>query len=474
MGMYAGIVMIFIVVLAVGYYGAKKNTSSKDFLVAGGTAGSVTVAGAILSTVVGGSMTVGSAEMGYSEGMFGIWQSVGSSIAMVLLAVLLCKFFHRVRDKKQITTIPGTLTFFYGEKIGPILGIFGAIGIFLSVLAQIKSFSVLMQSAFGIAVLTSFILTGVFFVIYVFFGGMLGSSLGGIIKMILLYIMLVASLVIVLKNSGGWSGLMDQCATVYEGTGFRSPFSRGVGSSLGYGLSFTFGFMCTQTYVQAVLSAKDPIAARNGCIIGAIFCAPIGIISAIIGMYMHAYHGATVDSSASLPTFMTMAFPVTITGICMGALLLNTLTSGAGLVLGVSSNIFEDVICAFRKKEFSENAHMNGLRLTVVAVAVVGVILAATKGGTYIMTFVAMSATVRAHCAFVPMFAAAYYKGRISREAGLCSAVCGSVAGIVWQLAGQPGGFGTLWFGLIVGLVTFIIANAIYAKNYERNPLLND
>ena len=473
MGIYLGIILIFLVVLGVGIYGSKKTKSADDFLVAGGTGTSITVAGAILSTVVGGSMTVGSAEMGYTEGMFGVWQALGSSISMVLLAFLLCKFFHKVRDKKSITTIPGTLTFFYGKKIAPILGIFGAIGIFLSVLAQIKSFVVLMQTTFPMAEIVAFVLTGILFVVYIIFGGMLSSSLGGIIKMILLYIMFVVSVVVIFSKTGGFSGLIAACAEVYENANFASPVSRGVGPSLGYGLSFTFGFLCTQTYIQAVLSAKNPTAARNGCLIGAVFCLPIGVISAWIGMYMRAYH-PEVGASAALPTFMTTYFPLSITGIFMGALLLNTLTSGAGLVLGVSSNLFEDVFCAFYKKKLTPKQHIVGLRVVVALVAVVGVVLAATKGGTLIMGFVSMSATVRAHCAFIPMFAAAYYKGRISKEAGMVSAVCGATSGIIWQLMGQPFGFSTLWLGLLVGLVTYVIANAIYGKNYDPNPILAD
>lgn len=465
MGMWAGILLIVIVVLAIGVYSAKKTKSAGDFLTNGGSAGAVTMAAAILSTVVGGSMTVGSAEMGFKEGMFGAWQSVGSSIAMILLSIILCNFFMKARENYNITTIPGTLTHAYGKKIGILLGITGFIGVFLSVLAQIKSFMVLLQNITAMTTIFACVATGILFITYAAIGGMKSASAGGAVKVIGLYILLVACMVYILTHDGGWVGMVTAAAAQFENSNFMSVLSRGVGSSLGYGLSFSFGFICTQVYIQCLLSCKNPTAARNGCIIGCIGCLPLGVVCAIVGIYMRGNY-PEIEAANALPMFISNSFPATVTGLFMGIMLLNTLTSGGGLALSCATNIYQDVIRPFLKNR-TDKQHVTGLRLSLAAVVILGCVLTMTNAGAAIMTFVNLSAQLRACTLLVPTLFLVYYRGRKAWEAGWAAVIVGGAGDVVWYLMGNPFGFNSLYFGLLASLAAYLAANAIFAKKYQ-------
>ena len=465
-----GIALIFAVTLLCGYIGKKSVKDAKDFLVGGGKNNLVMVAAALLSTVVGGSMTVGSAEMGYAEGMFGVWQSLGSSIAMIIMAIVLCPMFIKMRDKTGITTIPSTLTYAYGPKMAPILGFFGFIGVFLSVLAQVKSFTVLLQNTVAMSLLVAIIITAVLFIVFIVFGGIMSTTIGGLIKTILMYIMFVAIMFVILKESDGWSNFLANAAPAYENPNWASPISRGLGSSLGYGMSFTFGMMCTQVYVQGILSAKDPIAARNGCILAAILCAPMGFVCANVGIYMHSVH-PEVAATTALPVFLATYFPSIVTGLFMGTMLLNTLASGAGLVLSCSTNLYEDFICGVIKKERTGAQKIAGNRICVALTVLLACGLILANVGDLIMTFVNLSAQIRACTTLIPMIVAGYYCGRKAHESGIAAAIAGGLGCIVWNQLHNPLGLPSLYFGLLLAGACFIVCQLLFAKKYEPTDL---
>lgn len=428
------------------------------------------VGAAILSGIVGGSMTVGSAEMGYAEGMFGIWQSLGTSIAMIIMAFVTCPIFMRLRARHSITTIPGSLIYAYGPKLAPVMGFFGFVAVYFTVIAQYKAFCVLLQNTIDMSMVVAAVLALILFVLFVIFGGMKSATLGGFIKMILLYIMFISIMVVILSRFGGWNAFLDSADAIFTNPNWRSPLSRGVGSSLGYGLSFSFGMICTQVYVQAMLSAKDPIAARNGCIVAAVLCLPVGWVCSNAGIYMHLVH-PEVAATDALPVFVKTYFSPVIAGLFMGAMLLNTLVSASGLIMSCASSFFTDFWCNVVKKERDSKQMIRGNRVLVFAVAASVFILIIANVTDLIMTFVNVSSQIRASTVLVPLLVAGYYPGRKATEAAIMSVICGGVGVLAWFFAGNPFGFSSLYFGLLVALISFLIGQAIFAKKYEAIDL---
>ena len=70
--------------------------------------------GAILGTLVGGSSTVGTAQLAYNFGMSAWWFTLGGGIACLLLAIF---FVKPIRHSKS-TTLVGIIADEYGEKAG--------------------------------------------------------------------------------------------------------------------------------------------------------------------------------------------------------------------------------------------------------------------------------------------------------------------------------------------------------------------
>jgi SSS family solute:Na+ symporter len=100
---------------------------------------------------------------------------------------------------------------------------------------------------------------------------------------------------------------------------------------------------------------------------------PIGILGIIIGLYLRAYYpDLGANSAQALPIFFRLAFPAGIAALFSAGLLLVVLGTGAGLVLGVTTNLYMDGISKMPRM----SAGMDPLRL--IRTCTLGVVAASS------------------------------------------------------------------------------------------------
>ena len=80
---------------------------------------------------------------------------------------------------------------------------------------------------------------------------------------------------------------------------FTSLIARGASKDIGSGLSLVLGVLSTQTYAQAIWSAKSHRAAKKGALLSACLIPPIGIACILIGLYMRG-HCITAEEVSAL------------------------------------------------------------------------------------------------------------------------------------------------------------------------------
>ena len=228
--------------------------------------GAAVTAGLIMGTLVGGSSTVGTAQLAYNYGMSAWWFTLGGGISCLVLA--LC-FVRPLRHNGGHTLI-GIVEHEFGPTAGLSASILNTIGTFINVISQMISASAVLAVLFPkLGLMWELIITTVFMILYVVIGGRKGAGMVGILKLALLYIAMIGSGILVLKMTGGAGGFNDMVHGIDnpDGVNFFSLFARGAGTDLGAGLSLLLGVLTTQTYAQAVLSAKsDGAAYWLGCI----------------------------------------------------------------------------------------------------------------------------------------------------------------------------------------------------------------
>lgn len=477
-----GIVAVLIVIAAVGAWSGRKVSDASDFTTGGGKAGTLVVAGTIMGTLVSGQATVGTAQLAYTYGLAAWWFTLGSGIGCLILALA---YAARMRATNK-NTLVGVVVAEYGEKIDYAASVFSAIGIFISVIAQMISASALITTLFPMSDLAAAAISGVIMAIYVIFGGVWGAGIGGVVKLALLYVACIVGGAVVLMLGGGPSGIMDTITQVLAGTDlgavagvssaadipgrFLSLVARGPLKDLGSGLSLVLGVISTQSYASAIWSAKSNAAARKGSLISALLIPPIGIACILIGLFMRGVC-ITADEAAALaaigqavpegmfviqstsqvfPQFVVHFLPELFGGVVLGTLFVTVVGGGAGLSLGVATVVVEDLI-EHAISHFSDAARKLALtRVVIVAVLVLAGAAALMLPGSMINDFGFLSMGLRGAVIFVPLTFALFAKGRVSGSWALASVIVGPIAVIVGNVVGLP--FDPLFLGVAASL----------------------
>ena len=423
------------------------------------------VAGIIMGTLVGGSSTVGTAQLAYAFGMSAWWFTLGGGIGCLILALVYSK---PMRDE-QVPTVVGILRKEYGETVGLAASLLNTVGTFINIIAQLLAASaVVVLVAPTMGTQATIIIPAIVMVLYVIFGGTKGAGMVGIVKLVLLYVSMVICGVLALSLAGGPTSLIEMVQGYVAETGvdFFSPFARGVGKDLGAGLSLLVGVLTTQTYAQGVITGKSDRAARSGALISAVLIPIIGIFGIIVGLYMRSVTDpATFLAKTALTQFVLDYLPPAFGGVVLGALFIASVGTGAGLALGISTIVTNDIVKKFTHA-FDDAAKADVLsKALIVAILAGACLLSMGDVGDIIMNFSFLSMGLRGAVIFVPMTFALFAKGRVAWPWALASVIAGPLAVIAGNVAGVP--FDPLFIGIGVNFVIMCAGLAMGGRSED-------
>ena len=81
------LVLTLVLTMLPGIIASRRIKSADDYNVGGRSAGVGIVAGSIIGTIVGGAATVGTAQLGFKLGITAWWFTLGSGIALLIMAL---------------------------------------------------------------------------------------------------------------------------------------------------------------------------------------------------------------------------------------------------------------------------------------------------------------------------------------------------------------------------------------------------
>jgi SSS family solute:Na+ symporter len=451
-----GIAITLAVFIGLSVYAGTRVKSAADFTTGGGKSGSYIVAGTIMGTLVGGSSTVGTAQLAYTNGLSAWWFTLGGGIAALILAVGFVKQYRAAGSP----TLVGIVAKEYGPISGLLASVLSSVGIFINILAQLLSaVAVIVIIAPAVGTVPALLIAAFLMVVYVTLGGIKGAGMVGVLKLILLYFTVVFCAVAVLVLTKGPSAFLTSVNALQQNFGL---FSRGIGVDAGACASLIFGVLTTQTYGQAVMSGKTDRAARAGALISALMIPPVGIGGILVGLYMRTVNDPVVAKSTALALteFILKHVPPFLGGVMLATLLFAVVGTGAGLALGVSTIINNDIVKKLSKKAIAPKTELVLSRLWIVAVLAVAVVLAALLGKTAIQSFAYMSMGLRGAVMFMPLMLALLAKNRVRRGFIIASVAGGPLIVLlfgIWNVFTFDPLFIGLLFALLVCTVGLIV-----------------
>ncbi|MBQ3397559.1 MAG: sodium:solute symporter family protein [Synergistaceae bacterium] len=463
----AGIIFVILLVSTAGILAGRKVHGASDFLTGGGKASSWLTTGALVGTLLGSQCTLGTAQLAFNFGLSACWFTFGTGLGCLVLGLT---FSDRLRNSGCTTQFQiiareyGTLT----EKAG---GILCTTGTFVSVLAQVTACIGFIPALYpSVSPLMAASLTVIFMCLYIVMGGTWGAGMGGIVKVVLLYISCGACLILVLMKSGGVSGafinaenlLLTSPVGSLKEILTRGDFiaryvsftSRGVLKDLGSCVSLVLGILSTQTYMQYILSARGAREARKSLYCAAALVPPAGIAGIFIGLFMRANY-LTLDEvnaiiSAGLevpdmpvisstiqvfPSFVMNHVPPIFAGIMLGTLLITIISGSSGLLLGISAILTEDI---FSASSFVKHHKLFFSRLVIVITLIIAATVSCVLPIQAINDLGFLSMTLRASVVFMPLLCALYFKGKVRPSFVLASVILSPTLAILGSILGVP------------------------------------
>ena len=312
--------------------------SDTDFALAGRNATAADVAWIIIGTLVGGAATVGTVQMAYLYGPAAWHFTLGSGLACLVLAL----FFSRaLRDSESITVAQ-----FLGQRFGPRFRTYSSLvassGMLMQVVAQFLAATALIGAVFRFSPGASIALASLLTLGMIVFGGIAGAGLVGKLKCFLLYLIMLLCAGLAIADAGGWQALL--AAARSQGAPM-SLFAYGVRPALVDLGSMIIGVLSTQIYLQAVFAAQTVQAARRGALLSAALIPPLGLLGIVVGLYLRgSVPELSADTARALPFFINRSFPPALAALFLAGLLVVVLGTGAGLVLGVTTNLHNDLL----------------------------------------------------------------------------------------------------------------------------------
>jgi cation/acetate symporter len=458
------------VTLVVTYWASKRTRTATEFWAAGrgitGAQNGFAIAGDYMSA----ASFLGIAGLIFLFGFDGFLYSVGFLVAFLTVLFLLAE---RMRNSGKFT-LADTLAFRLRERparAAAALGTLSVVAFYL--IAQMVGAGVLIQALVGINFNLAVVITGVFMLCYVVFGGMLATTWVQIIKAVLLMSAALLLTVLVL-NRIGWNpiDMFDQAqAKSGEGRKFLEPglrFSNPI-DTLSLGLGLVLGTAGLPHILMRFFTVPDAKAARTSVVWAVVLIGAFYLMTTALGFGARAILGKAGEEAAGKGG--NLAAPVLAQelgggmGTTGGDLLLAIISAVAfatilavvaGLVISASGAVAHDVWSNIvRMGRESEHEEVLVARIAAFAIGALAIVIAILGGAALNVSFMVGLAFAVAASANFPALLLALTWRRFNTTGAVVGVVAGTLSSIglilisptVWPGPDSQGGAFS-WYSL--------------------------
>ncbi len=344
------------------------------FLLAGRDLPAPVVAALLAGLAIGGASTIGVAESAYKSGLGAGWYNAAWAAGAAVMGLFAAPHFRRW----EIATLPELFERHYGLS-GRVLGVLGQliIQVVITSLQYVAGGAILTALLPGVFTLTTgMAVTAIVFVGITLIGGFWAAGLTNIVNVIVIYVGILLGVILTTGRLGGLGHLAAALPTGHPGFGLGGI---GNGVVLGWFIVMITMAHSTQSVVQVGFAARDARAAGRGYLLGALLIAPIGFISAVLGLAAAVLYPGIVPAQA-LPRVVLDLHPLAA-GLVLSGLWAADVSTASALLLGSATLVCNDLVKRFWAPGLAPAREQPLCRWIVAALSVVTFGLALTVRG---------------------------------------------------------------------------------------------
>lgn len=478
------ILVYLIGMLIIGFHFARKNESSSDFYLGGRTLGPYVTAMSAEASDMSSYLLMGLPGLAYLSGLADVgWTIIGLAAGTYLNWLFTAKRLRRYTHVTGSFTLPQFFSKRFRDERSVLSAIAAVIIIIFFIPYTASGFAAcgkLFSSLFGINYMGAMIVSAIVIVGYTAAGGFLAASMTDFIQGIIMTIALLFVLIFATVSAGGIDavmqnakelpGYLNMTATYVEKTGEAAPYNLlQIITTVSWGLGY-FGMPHILLRFMAIDNEKNLKISRRVASIWVVVAMAIAVAIGITGRGLS--NAGLVDqlSGNSTETIIVRIadllshygiLPALMAGLVLSGILASTMSTADSQLLAASSSVSENILREALRLKISEKKSMLAARITVVAIAVLGVIIARNPDSSVfgIVSF----AWAGFGASFGPLVICALFWKRTTFPGAVSGMIAGGVMVFVWKYLIKPlgGVFGVyeLLPAFIVGIAAIVIVS---------------
>ena len=479
-----GIIIAIICYLAamvyIGYYFSKKGSgeNANEFYLGGRKLGPLVAAMSAEASDMSSWLLMGLPGVAYITGIADAgWTAIGLAVGTYLNWLIVAKRLRRYSIKCNAITIPEFFSKRYRDQKNILMCIASIVILIFFIpytASGFKAVGTLFNSLFNVDYHAAMIIGAIVIVGYTVLGGFLAVSTTDLVQSIVMTIALVIIVFFGVHSAGGWnnvaentrslSGYLSMTQMHNMASNTASPYGFiTILSTCAWGLGY-FGMPHILLRFMAMESENKIKTSRRIASVWVVISMFVAILIGIIG------YAASV--AGKLPSFTTTSEAETtviqfanllasnnlllalVAGVVLAGILACTMSTADSQLLAAASSVSQNLLQDFLKIKMDNKASMRAARLTILGIALIGIILAWNPNSS-VFTIVSF-AWAGFGAAFGPVMLFSLFWKRTNLSGALAGMVAGGVMVFVWKYLVRP--LGGAW-NIYELLPAFIVAS---------------
>lgn len=480
------IVLYLAGMLWIGAHYAKKNESASDFYLGGRKLGPLVTAMSAEASDMSSYLLMGLPGLAYLSGLADVgWTAIGLGLGTYFNWLFTARRLRRYTQITNSFTLPQFFSQRFRDKKSILAAISAVIIIIFFIPYTASGFSAcgkLFSSLFGINYMTAMIVSAIVIVGYTAAGGFLAASITDLVQSIIMTIAILFVLIYATVQAGGVGAVMENAKalpgylsfgkTYLAATGSAGSYSLlTVVSTLAWGLGY-FGMPHILLRFMAIEDEKKLKLSRRVGSIWVVIAMSLAIMIGVVGNALSAQGSVeALEGSATETIIIRIAtllsthgpLPALMAGLILAGILASTMSTADSQLLAASSSVSQNLLQDTFGMKLSQKTSMLVARLTVVFIAILGILIARDPNSSIfgIVSF----AWAGFGAGFGPLVICALFWKRTTFPGAIAGMISGGVFVFVWKYLIKPMGgvFGIyeLLPAFLVGLIAIVVVSLL-------------
>jgi len=451
-------------VIGIGVYYAKRaNKSSEEYYLGGRSLGPWVTAMSAEASDMSGWLLMGLPGVAYWCGLAdAAWTAIGLAIGTYINWLVVSKRLRRysVRANNSIT-LPEFFSNRFREKKKVIMFIAAAfILVFFTVYAAscFVTCGKLFSTLFGMDYKLMMIIGAVFVLIYTILGGFLAESISDFMQAIVMITALTIIVIISTVKAGGLGAVIENAQNIpgfLDFFGVASPTlgkdgmqviangapvfgdagkytALSIASCMAWGLGY-FGMPQVLLRFMAIRKEKELKRSRRIATVWVLISLAVAVFIGLVGRQLFPVEHLTKSASENIfITLSTSSLPAILAGFVMAGILAATISSSDSYLLIAASAFSKNIFQGICKKQASDKQVMIVSRITLLVLALVGVIIALDENS--VIFDIVSFAWSGFGATFGPLMLFSLFWKRTTRAGAIAGMVSGGAMVFIWKL----------------------------------------